>query len=77
MISIDRLAMEIAAKRCHVASKILERHGFSPAERSEIIASHFRQTTDSVDPDWRAVAGTIRSTMGCSVRTGYRIDMNI
>ena len=76
-ISIDRLAMEIAGKRALPARQTLDRFGFSPAEASEIISSHWRRETDSVDPDWQAVAVTIKGIMQCSVRIGDRVDMSI
>lgn len=77
MISIDRLAMQIAGKKNTQAQKTLERFGFNVIERSEIIAAHWRRQTDSVDPDWQAVAVTIKSTMKCSIRLGDRLNLNI
>ena len=77
MKSIDRMAMDIAGKSSCDAGAMLGRFGFSIAEASEIISSHWRESTDSIDPDWGAVSMTIRSTMECSVRIGDRLDMNI
>jgi len=76
-ISIDRLAMEIAGKRIVTARLILDRFGFSLAEASEIIFSHCRTEADSIDPDWQAVAVTIKSTMQVSVAIKDRVDMSI
>ena len=76
-MSIDRMAMEIAAKPAVAARDTLKRFGFSPAEAGEICKSHWRRATNTIDPDWGAISMTIRSTMECSVRIGDRIDMAI
>ena len=76
MKSIDRLAMELAGKSETFAELHLTRFGFSRAERAEIIRSHVRipvmcfDSVSTIDPDWQAVAVTIKSTMECSVRIG-------
>lgn len=75
MISIDRLAMMIAGKSGVSALNTLERFGFTVVESSEVITSHYRAATVSVDPDWQAVAVTIKSTLECSVRIGQRVEI--
>jgi hypothetical protein len=76
-ISIDRLAMQIAGRSDVSARKTLDRFGFSLAEASEIVSAHWRMSTNSIDPDFQAVAVTIKSTIATSVRMGDRIDFNI
>jgi hypothetical protein len=76
-ISIDRLAMQIAGKSTIQASRTLDRFGFSLAEASEIVSAHWRSATNSVDPDFKAVAVTVKSVIGTSIRIGDRIDFSI
>ena len=75
--SIDRLAMQIAGRSVVSARKTLDRFGFSLAEASEIIFSHCRTETDSIDPDWQSVSITVESVIGTSIRIGDRIDFSI
>jgi alkyl hydroperoxide reductase subunit AhpC len=77
IISIERMAMKIAGKTVVEARKILSRFNFSAAESGEIVAAHWRKETASIDPDWAAVAVTIRSAIECSVRLGDRRSVTI
>lgn len=61
MKSIERIAMEIAGGPAHLARPALSRYGFTPADANEIVASHYRIRYSTIDPDWQAVAVTIRS----------------
>ena len=78
--SIERLAMDIAGKETAAARFTLKRFDFSLAEVSEIITANtvartFLAEKRTMSKDWRAIAGTIKSTIETSFRLGDRIDL--
>lgn len=77
MKSIERLAMDIAGRAAYLAHRTLGRYGITPAEESEIIAAHYRAKTATIDSDWQAIAVTITSVLGTSIRLGDRLDYKL